>query len=209
MTKTQLYRSLLAILGSIGIGLSLYDNGFGMLLYYTTLSNVLIIAFLIYLVLWEKRYGDSNQSEQLLRQKAAVTMAIAITFLVYHFLLAAKASPEEFYRFRNMIVHYLVPIGVIMDTLLLDRTKVYKWFDPLTWTLLPIAYFIFAIFNGLVLQWPIPGAKDSPFPYFFINMNTYGSLGVLKNAFAILIAYLMIGYGLLGVKTILGRKTKD
>ncbi len=57
---------------------------------------------------------------------------------------------------------------------MIDKAKQYRKLDPFFWTLIPLAYMLFALLNGLVLKWPIPGAKDSPFAYFFINVNKYG-----------------------------------
>ena len=61
---------------------------------------------------------------------------------------------------------------------------------------------LFALLNGLVLKWPIPGAKDSPFAYFFINVNKYGWAFVGKWVVIIFIAYLLAGYVLYGIKNI-------
>ncbi len=58
------------------------------------------------------------------------------------------------------------------DTLVIDKAKQYQ-LDPFFWTLIPLTYMLFALLNGLVLKWPIPGAKIVPC-YFFINVNKYG-----------------------------------
>ena len=88
-----------------------------------------------------------------------------------HFMLAPLATPEKFYRLENFLCHYIVPLMFFFDTLVIDKPKQYRKSDPLAWTLLPLLYMVFALLNGLVLKWPVPGAKDSPFPYFFINVN--------------------------------------
>lgn len=205
MSKTLIYRCLLAILGLIGVSMQIYQDGWGMLLYYTVLSNILVFSFLFYLVAKEARTGKIRD-QKTLRIKAAVTMAITITFLIYHFMLSPLVEPGHFWNVRNMLVHYIVPIGFILDTLFLDQRKAYRWFDPFWWTGAPLAYFIFALFNGTVLKWPIPGAEDSPFAYFFINVNKYGWTQVGKNTIFILLAYILVGYILFGLKTILGKK---
>ena len=66
---------------------------------------------------------------------------------------------------------------------------------------------LFALLNGLVLKWPVPGAKDSPFPYFFINVNRFGWLYVVKMASIIFVAYLVAGFGLFALKKI-GKKER-
>ena len=88
------------------------------------------------------------------------------------------------------------------DTLVIDKAKQYRKLDPFLWSLIPLAYMLFALLNGLVLKWPIPGAKDSPFAYFFINVNKYGWAFVGKWVVIIFIAYLLAGYVLYGIKNI-------
>ncbi|TWT16768.1 Pr6Pr family membrane protein [Streptococcus sp. sy010] len=205
MSHRQRYRSLLAALGILGVSLQIAKDGWGMLLYYTVLSNILVFSFLIFIVLLESKRHTLNQ-DRLLRIKGGVTMAITITFVIYHFLLAPLVKPEDFWNIRNFLVHYIIPIGMILDTLILDKKNSYRIFDPFRWTIVPLLYSFFALFNGLVTKLPIPGATDSPFPYFFINVSKYGWTSVLTNSLAIFIGYLLFGYGLLLLKKFIGKK---
>lgn len=206
MSKTQLYRLMIAICGLIGVSMQIYQDGWGMLLYYTVISNILVFSFLFFIIGWEAKCGPISHNSTLLRLKGAVTMAIAITSVVYHFMLAPLAEPDAYWNIRNFLVHYIAPIGLILDTLILDKKNSYRWFDPLTWTFFPLGYFAFAIFNGMILQLPIPGAKDSPYAYFFINVNKFGFQKVLINSLMIASAYVVGGYLLLLVKKAIGTK---
>lgn len=205
MSARQIYRSFLALLGILGVSLQIAQDGWGMLLYYTVLSNMLVFSFLLYLVKAESQEQNLDQAG-LVRLKGGVTMAITITFVIYHFLLAPIAKPEDFWNIRNFLVHYIVPIGLILDTLILDKKNSYRLLDPLAWTSTPLIYCVLALFNGLVTKLPVPGAIDSPFPYFFINLNKYGWLGVLQNSLGIFIGYVIFGYGLLLLKKVIGKK---
>ncbi|MBM7643771.1 Pr6Pr family membrane protein [Streptococcus loxodontisalivarius] len=206
MSKTQLYRLLVAILGIIGVSMQIYQDGWGMLLYYTVLSNILVFSFMLYLVYFERKNGPINAFTGLLRTKAGVTMAITITHVIYHFMLAPLVEPQEFWNVRNFLVHYIVPIAMILDTLFLDKKAVYRWFDPLLWTSVPLIYFGFALLNGMVIKLPIPGAVDSPFAYFFINVYKYGWANVLTNTLVISIAYILVGYLLFLLKRFIGKR---
>ncbi|MGT2926172.1 Pr6Pr family membrane protein [Streptococcus cuniculipharyngis] len=208
MSKRLVYWALIASLGIFGVSLQIAEDGWGMLLYYTVLSNMLVLSFLIFLCLNEKE-NPLNQDKQLLRIKGGVTMAITITFVIYHFLLAPLAKPEDFWNVRNFLVHYIVPIALILDTLLIDTRKVYRWSDPFSWSLTPLFYSLFAIFNGLVTKLPVPGATDSPFPYFFINVGKYGWPTVLQNSLGIFIGYVLVGYLLVISKYFLGKKQSN
>lgn len=186
--------------------MQIYQDGWGMLLYYTVISNILVFSFLFFIIIWEAKHGPINKNTYLLRTKGTITMAIAITAVVYHFMLAPLAEPDAYWNIRNFLVHYIAPIGFILDTLILDRKNSYRWTNPLTWTSFPLSYFAFAIFNGMILKLPIPGAKDSPYAYFFINVNKFGIQKVLINSLVIASAYVVGGYLLLLVKKAIGAK---
>lgn len=50
MTIKQIYRIILASIGLLGITLQILKDGFGMLLYYTVLSNLFVLICLLYLI---------------------------------------------------------------------------------------------------------------------------------------------------------------
>ena len=179
-------------------------GGFGMLLYYTVLSNLLVMIFTGYLLWKMRREGDHWQSSSLLRLKGGVTMSIMITCVIYHFMLAPLTT--DFYRLENFLCHYIVPLWFLADTIIFDKSRQYKWFDPIVWTVLPLLYMGFAILNGFVLKMDVPNAKDSPFPYFFLNANKYGWGFVFRWAAIIFVAYMVSGYLFYLVKSI--KKTK-
>ncbi|MHC3756779.1 Pr6Pr family membrane protein [Streptococcus suis] len=197
-------RCLLAVLAITGTALEIIKYGIGMLMYYTVLSNLLVSVFSVYMV-YAMYKGLDLQSEKFLRIKAAVTMSIMITCVVYHFMLAPIA--DDFWRVENMLCHYIVPVYFLLDTLLVDQQGQYKWFDPIWWTILPVLYMIFGLVNGLFIKIPIPDAKDSPFAYFFLNVPKYGWPYVLTYAGTIFVAYLICGFILAGVKSLNVRRS--
>ena len=192
-------RCLLAALALLGTSIQLIKYGPGMMMYYTVQSNLLVSLFALYMV-GAMRQGKDLQSPSFLRIKAAVTMSIMITFVIYHFMLAPLAT--DFWRVENMLCHYITPLYFFIDTLLVDRQRQYQLLDPLRWTALPLLYMAFALLNGLVLKWPIPDAKDSPFAYYFLNVHKYGWSYVLTHAVVIFLAYLLAGYLLYLIKSI-------
>ncbi|HFI0457299.1 TPA: Pr6Pr family membrane protein [Streptococcus suis] len=197
-------RCLLAVLAITGTALEIIKYGIGMLMYYTVQSNLLVSVFAVYMV-YAMYKGLDLQSAKFLRIKAAVTMSIMITCVVYHFMLAPIA--DDFWRVENMLCHYIVPVYFLLDTLLVDQKGQYKWFDPIWWTILPVLYMVFGLVNGLFIKIPIPDAKDSPFAYFFLNVPKYGWPYVLTYAGTIFVAYLMCGFILAGVKSLNVRRS--
>ncbi|MEW4353926.1 Pr6Pr family membrane protein [Streptococcus pneumoniae] len=193
-------RIILFILGFTGVYLEITRHGgLGMLMYYTVLSNIIVTAFTAYLLYLMPRSNTAWKTDKVLRIKGGVTMCIMITCVIYHFMLAPLAT--DFYRLENFLCHYIVPLCFFADTLVFDKGRVYRWFDPLLWTSIPLLYMVFALLNGLVLKLPIPGAVDSPFAYFFLNIPKYGSLYVFRWIVTIFLAYLAAGFVLVGIKS--------
>lgn len=194
-------RAFMFLAAFTGIYLEITKHGgFGMLLYYTVLSNLLVMIFTGYLLWKMRREGDYWQSSSLLRLKGGITMSIMITCVIYHFMLAPLTT--DFYRLENFLCHYIVPLWFLADTIIFDKSRQYKWFDPIVWTVLPLLYMGFAILNGFVLKMDVPNAKDSPFPYFFLNANKYGWGFVFRWAAIIFVAYMVSGYLFYLVKNI-------
>lgn len=192
-------RCLMAVLASLGTIIQLVKYGFGMMMYYTVQSNLLVSLFALYMLFAMVR-GNDLQSTKFLRIKAAVTMSIMITFVIYHFMLAPLAT--DFWRVENMLCHYITPLYFFFDTLVVDRRSQYNIIDPIRWTALPVLYMIFALVNGLILKWPIPDAKDSPFAYYFLNVYKYGWAYVATHALVIFIAYIIAGCLLYMLKSV-------
>ena len=194
-------RSFMFLAAFTGVYLEITKRGgLGMLLYYTVLSNLLVMIFTGYLLWKMRREGDYWQSSSLLRLKGGITMSIMITCVIYHFMLAPLTT--DFYRLENFLCHYIVPLWFLVDTIIFDKSRQYKWFDPIVWTVLPLLYMGFAILNGFVLKMDVPNAKDSPFPYFFLNATKHGWGFVFKWAATIFVAYMVSGYLFYLVKSI-------
>jgi len=100
---------------------------------------------------------------------------------------------KDFYRLENFLCHYIVPLWFLADTLFFDKQGQYKIWDPVVWTILPLLYMIFALFNGLVLKLDVPNSKVSPFPYFFLNVNKGWDV-VFKWCLIIFVAYMVAGF---------------
>lgn len=202
-------RVLLFLIGLLGVILQLVKNGgFGMLLYYTILSNILVVVFtgcLVYLMLRGREYDSQN----ILRVKGGVVMSIMITFTIYHFMLRPYIFPENFYRIENFLCHYIVPLWFFFDTLIFDKRRQYKKFDPFYWTFAPLVYTILALFNGLVTKFAIPGSPDSPFAYFFMNVPKLGWASVLTSIVTISVVYIMLGYVFWGIMKIRFKKADE
>ena len=211
MSKQLIFLTRLTLFATAltGVVLEFEKGGTPMALYYTVLSNILVTAFMAYLLYLMARGDQAWKSQTLFRQKAGVTMAIMITCVIYHIMLRPIATAADFYRLDNFLCHYIVPLWFLADTLFLDGQKQYKRLDPVLWALVPLVYSIFSIFNGLVLKMPIPTSKESPFPYFFLNGPRIGWDKVAIYVLVIFFAYMISGYVFYGLKSLSFGKRKN
>lgn len=74
----------------------------------------------------------------------AVTLAVTITMLAYRFVLVprvfATTSDYRPFSMRDLLIHYVTPLGVILDWVLFVPKGRYRWTHPLAWLLLPMGY---------------------------------------------------------------------
>lgn len=189
--KINLWHLLIGILALVGVTIQVMKYGVNMFLYFTTLSNTLVAGYYL--------YKSITLNKRPTAFKGSVVMAILLTGLVYHFMLASRA--KDFHRVENYIVHYIVPISVFIDYIFTKGLKV-NWKNPFQWVIIPLTYLLFSLFNGLVLQLPVPDNADSPFPYFFLNINKLGVQPVFIYVAVICVAYILLGYVLVFIKKI-------
>lgn len=106
---------------------------------------------------------------------------VTLVFALYG--LALQLLPDTFYN----LTYYTLLSNVLVAGFLI-------------WTLLPLLYMVFALVKGYIFRIPIPDQAESPYPYFFLNVDQIGWTGFLGYAIAIFIGYLVLGYGLYFVK---------
>ena len=92
-------------------------GGLGMLLYYTVLSNLLVVIFTGYLLIKMRSGGDSWKSSGILRLKGGVTMSIMITCVIYHFMLAPLTT--DFLPFGKF------PLSLYCPSLVFSRLQLF------------------------------------------------------------------------------------
>lgn len=184
--------------------------------YYTILSNILCFIYFAVLVIAQRKKENA-----LIR--GAVTMCITVTGLVYHFMLggfmgaaAGAGVPVTALSVSNILVHYVVPILVILDYFLFVPKGQYKSLYPLAWLVLPYAYFAFSMVRAEVSTRTFTGfGATSRYPYPFLDVDLYGWDKVLLIVLAVTVAFIALGYivyvldRLLGKNLSTSRKRRD
>ncbi|MDR2196466.1 MAG: Pr6Pr family membrane protein [Coriobacteriales bacterium] len=175
-----------------------------MLLFYTTESNLLVLVMFGLLiartVVSIRREGTRGPASYHERLSAVVSLAIAVTMLVFWLLLAPTFGDTAFLlTYINLQIHLITPLLMLFDYLLFAVPGRLKRQDPWLFTLIPLAYFIQATilgFSGYVYT-VLPGGPQH-FPYFFLDYYTLGGW-VFAYGIAILAVFVGLAYGLLFV----------
>ena len=201
-----IYRSVLLIVCGVGLYITLgfYRGQFSpySLVYYTTLSNLICFIFYLPMILHNAiklRSQDETDAFFAPRIKGAVVIMITITLTIYHAFLANSlfsiySGGDLVYFIQNLIVHYIVPIMVILDWILFDPKQMLRPLDPVLCLMIPAAYAAFAIIRAKFGD-VLPGLA-SRYPYFFMDFDLMG-YGRVVGFFAVfLVIYLGVGYGL-------------
>lgn len=193
-----IYKALLVIAAAYGLQFHMAAGRLGDFNYYTVLSNaVCFLYFLIVLIVNIRRLSRGLPTEAWRpRLEGAVVFCITVTFLVYHFVLRPEAfrmgNGGSFYSVLNMVQHYLVPLMALLDWLLFCPKGRWHRSDPLSWLLIPFAYFIYILirapFAGNI------GGTSSPYPYSFIDVEAYGVGIVARNALLAALGMFVLAY---------------
>ena len=195
--------------------LSLDDTirNINMLSYFTIQSN--IVCFFVMLCsiyhslvsIRNKRYHDYARIHLFL--KGLALLMITITFLTYNLVLTGTGfsmtkgfSPAL--SLNDRIVHFVVPALTWVEFLFFQPKGSFKKYDPLKWLLAPVIYFVFIMIKARYVSPATYGIGIKRYPYFFMDVEKYGVMYVIKYVVLFVIATLIIGYAIRTIDFILG-----
>lgn len=176
----QLYLSL-HLTDSMGMttvqGLAIY---FG---YFTVLTNILVgMATTWPLVL------PSSASGRFFAQPTAigwVAASIAFVGVSYFVLLRHVWNPQGLQLVADVLMHYVVPVLVVVYSLFALRRVALRWTAPLWWSVYPVVYFAYVLIRGVII---------GRYPYHFIDVSQLGYVVTLRNAIVLWAAFLVLAY---------------
>lgn len=169
------YKGLIPLCAVIGI---LLQCGFGtgnFSLYsfrmFTTLSNLAVAVFyLVYFIVEVRKPAGAECSVKFGYCKFLITMSIMLTGLVAHFMLRGMFDDMDTIAKAGLtILHYVVPIGTLLDWLLFDVKGNTTWKMMLFATAFPIAYVTVSMIAAQFLT------GEDKFPYPFLNIDKLAS----------------------------------
>ncbi|MDC7804560.1 Pr6Pr family membrane protein [Sphingomonas sp. BLCC-B65] len=208
------YRAVASLVIVIGIarvsGLWTATPTWSAFLYYTVLSNVLCLAWMVLSAITTlrdaQRDGWIGASTPSPRWAAAVMHAITVTMLIYLFVLAPAlfTQPGAYQPFTltDNLVHIVTPILVIVDWALFVPKGRLGRYDPLLWALIPFAYLVFA-YTYSALGGRFAGGTTVPYP--FMDVARHGVGGVAAWIVGLTLALVAVGYVFVGCDRLLAR----
>lgn len=180
----------------------------GMFCFYTNQSNLVITIY--ELLLFCAGFAPRGHLWAILtdvRLSCAMALYIWVTHLIYQFVLVPyeKRKGLRFAdfggNFGNICVHYLTPLLVVLQWLLLADKTGLSLMCAVWWLLLPLAYTAFALLRARSGK-PI-GHTGLLYPYPFMDLASLGWKKFLRNAAALLLLFFLLGCILVGIGTLL------
>ncbi len=177
-------------------------------LFYTMVSNLLCLAWMLFLVVRTVRdlrqRGAVGTSAPSARLSGAVMFAITVTMLIYLIVLVPARFADgdaEIFSLTDNLIHIITPVLMIVDWLVFVPKGSFRWVDPLLWTLLPYVYLAWAFAYGALGGEFTPGQA---YPYPFMDVDVLGLAGVTQWIVALTVALVSVGYVFVVIDRILG-----
>ena len=169
---------LLSALGGVVLSLFYaerdgYSHWSKRLLYFTGLSNIWIgICVLIILIApFIKALNTDFAKDMLYALRYIFTVSIAVTGIVYCFILAPFAEEGEFnpWTLSNVLTHVVAPLLTLVD-FFIDEYKLRLTKEHIAFTAIPpLMYFVFSSILNLL---GVDFGRGDDYPYFFLNLKS-------------------------------------
>ena len=136
-----------------------------------------------------------------------LVIAILLTFIIFNFMLAVDREPSLNFYINSVLFHIVLPIMYVLDWILFYEHKKVKWTYPLISVAFPVLYAIFIFIRAWILDFN----PEAPYiyPYFFLNLEELGVLGVIKWIGILSVVFIAIGYIMFGLDRILKKNKKE
>lgn len=184
------FRALLVISTLIGllIGTGITDGNFRStsFVYYTNLSNLVVLVFYILILVLDIK--DVCRKEEIKNHyqtaKGAITIMILVTGLIYNILLRGG------YNLSGVILHVTTPLAVIVDYIVFDKKGDYTKYSPLMWLIIPYLYIPFIYIRGAIVK----ETSTVKYPYFFLDVDKNGVGVTILWIVGLTVFFIILGY---------------
>lgn len=112
--------------------------------------------------------------------KGCLTVYAIVTALVAFFLMPPDDPayvPQVIGIMTNTMLHKIAPIMAVIDFVLFDPHRRFRWHYMFSWLAYFPAYLVFVLARAAIWPGSGPAAGGSPYPYDFINLDALGWQG--------------------------------
>lgn len=143
--------------------------------FFTIESNILaVISFILGALI----VVDGKKGHIFALFRGAATLYMMITGIVFSILLAGLDVELTAVPWDNIVLHYIIPIVVILDWMVDPPNVRISFKQGLAWVIFPLAYLVYTLTRGGMVGW---------YPYPFLNPSTEGYANVILTAVGITI----------------------
>lgn len=223
MTKSRtaqlMFQSAFCAIGIIGViaNFGFFDMVWRWDFYiqFTNISNYMCVGIMIAeLIQTAKKKEDSYVTVAPLLKFIGV-LSILLTFIVFNFFIANESTrdPVLNYKINSVTFHVILPVMYILDWFLFYERKKVKVTYPLISILFPLCYGIFIFIHAAIYKFDssVPnyfGTGPFIYPYFFLNIDTYGVGGVCLWILGLGAVFIGVGFIFMGIDRLLVKKAK-
>ncbi|EEL05689.1 hypothetical protein bcere0014_25630 [Bacillus cereus BDRD-ST196] len=133
--------------------------------FFTIESNILVAVILLFSSFGTALFGRSEQFGVL---RGAATVYILSTGLIYFLLLRGlEESLQTAIPWVNTVLHYIMPLAMILDWVINPPTKTITWKQAASWLVFPLLYVVYSLIRGPFVNW-------YPYPFLDPRIGGYG-----------------------------------
>lgn len=204
--------AIIAVLASLGLFEMTYRWDF--YVHFTNLSNYLCAIFMLLELRDTAKKNIDSYVTTFPIVKFVALLAVLLTFIIYNFVLASRRDIKESFVVSSVTLHIILPLMFTFDYILFYEHGKVKWYYPILSTIFPLLYAVFIYIHAAIRNFDssiyYPGRKD-PFiyPYFFLNLDKYGVVGVLKNIVIIMVVFIIFGYVIVMIDKLYVKMSKN
>ena len=221
MTKNRtaqlMFQSAFCAIGIIGViaSFGFFDMVWRWDFYiqFTNISNYMCVGIMIAeLIQTAKKKEDSFVTVAPMLKFVGV-LSILLTFIVFNFFIANESTrdPVLNYKINSVTFHVILPVMYILDWFLFYERKKVKVSYPLISVLFPLCYGIFIFIHATIYKFDSSvlnyfGTGPFIYPYFFLNIDTYGVGGVCLWILGLGAVFIGVGFIFMVLDKVLGKK---
>ncbi len=163
--------------------------------YFTILTNLLVALSLSFSLF----FPNSKAAIFFKRPsvKSAIALYIFIVALVYNTVLRGIFPISGWHLFIDTLLHVIVPLLYIIFWYLVVPKKALHWQDGISWIYFPLAYLLYSLIRGAIVQW---------YAYPFLDVNELGYTKVFINIAAMVAVFFVAGLGFIFINRLFGNK---